>query len=85
MLASLWNSKDIDIVLSCISELSNIKNKWEGYDIDKLKSNKNYVNHNVYYKLITQPFYHSRTLFGIMIAPQILELEYGIKVKKNFY
>ena len=84
LLASLWNSKDIDIVLSCISELSNIKNKWEGYDIDKLKSNKNYVNHNVYYKLITQPFYHSRTLFGIMIAPQILELEYGIKVKKNF-
>ena len=82
LLTNLWKSQDIDIVLSCIREISTIKNKWEGFDLDEF--GKNYVNQNVYFKLITQPFYHSRTLFGIIISPQILELVFGIKVAKKF-
>ena len=56
---------DIDIVLNCIKEISTLKDSYEEFDIVydiKIK----FMNYKVFYKLISQPFYHSRTLLGIL-------------------
>ena len=39
------------------------------------------MNYKVFYKLISQPFYHSRTLLGISLSSEILKIAYGIYEK----
>ena len=39
------------------------------------------MNYIVFYKIITQPFYHSGTLLGISLLSEILKIVYGIKEK----
>ena len=45
-----------------------------------LKKN-NFINYKVFYKLISQPFYHSRTLLGISLSSEILKIAYDINEK----
>jgi len=80
LLLDLWNLKDIDVVLNCIREISTIKDSYEEFDID-CDAKKKFMNYVIYYKLITQPFYHSRTLLGISLSSEILKIAYGINEK----
>jgi len=80
LLLDLWNMKDIDIVLNCIREISTFKDSYEEFDID-YDTKKKIMNYKVFYKLISQPFYHSRTLLGISLSSEILKIAYGINEK----
>ena len=80
LLLDLWNLKDIDIVLNCIREISTLKDSYEEFDID-YATKKQFMNYKVFYKLISQPFYHSRTLLGISLSSEILKIAYGINEK----
>ena len=42
---------------------------------------KNFINYKVFYKLISQPFYHSRALLGISFSSEIFKIAYGINEK----
>ena len=78
LLLDLWQLEDIDTVVApCIKALSITKDSCQGFDIESSSPLKFFVNHNVFFKLCTQPFYHSRTLFGLALVPQILTLAYG--------
>ena len=80
LLLDLWNMKDIDVVLNCIREISILKDSYEEFDID-YATKKKFMNYKVFYKLISQPFYHSRTLLGISLSSEILKIAYGINEK----
>ena len=80
LLLDLWNLKDIDVVLNCIREISTLKDSYEEFDID-YATKKQFMNYKVFYKLISQPFYHSRTLLGISLSSEILKIAYGINEK----
>ena len=80
LLLDLWNMKNIDIVLNCIREISTLKDSYEEFDID-YATKKQFMNYKVFYKLISQPFYHSRTLLGISLSSEILKIAYGINEK----
>ena len=80
LLLDLWNMKDIDLVLNCIREISTLKNSYEEFDID-FDTKKQFINYKVFYKLISQPFYHSRTLLGISLSMEILKIAYGVNEK----
>ena len=80
LLLDLWNMKNIDIVLNCIREISTLNDSYEKFDID-YDINIKYVNYKVFYKLISQSFYHSRTLLGISLSSEILKIAYGINEK----
>lgn len=58
--------KDLDVVLNCIREISTLKDSYEEFDLD-YATKKKFINYKVFYKLISQPFYHSRTLLGISL------------------
>lgn len=80
MLLDLWQFEDLETVERCIRELSITKDDCQGFDMapsSPASPPRFFVNHNVFFKLCTQPFYHSRTLFGLALAPQILKLAYG--------
>ena len=80
LLLDLWNMKNIDIVLNCIREISTLKDSYEEFDID-YATKKKFMNYKVFYKLISQSFYHSRTLLGISLSSEILKIAYGINEK----
>ena len=80
LLLDLWNMKDIDVVLNCIREISTLKDSYEEFDID-YDTKKKFMNYKIFYKLISQPFYHSRTLLGIALSSEILKIAYGIDEK----
>ena len=46
---------------------------WKMKDIDNDTKIK-FMNYKVFYKLISQPFYHSRTLLGISLLSEILKI-----------
>ena len=80
ILLDLWQFEDLETVERCIRELSITKDDCQGFDMapsSPASPPRFFVNHNVFFKLCTQPFYHSRTLFGLALAPQILKLAYG--------
>ena len=77
MLLDLWQHIDFDTLGLCIKELSFAKDSCQGFDVDPVSPSHLYVNHNVFFKLCCQPFYHSPTLFGLTLVPQILTLTYG--------
>ncbi len=80
MLLDLWQFENVDHVTRCIRELSITKDSCQGFDIVPSSTALSpcfFVNHNVFFKLCTQPFYHSRTLFGLALVPQIITLAYG--------
>ena len=80
MLLDLWQFENLDTVTRCIRELSITKDDCQGFDMvpsSPASPPRFFVNHNVFFKLCTQPFYHSRTLFGLALVPQILTLAYG--------
>ena len=80
LLLDLWNMKNIDIVLNCIREISTLIDSYEKFDVDH-NVNIKYMNYKVFYKLISQSFYHSRTLLGISLSSEILKIAYGINEK----
>jgi hypothetical protein len=80
LLLDLWNLKDIDVVLNCIREISTLKDSYEEFDID-YATKKKFMNYKVFYKLISQPFYHFRTLLGISLSSEILKIAFGINEK----
>ena len=80
LLLDLWNMKNIDIVLNCIREISTLNDSYEKFDID-YATKIEYLNYKVFYKLISQSFYHSRTLLGISLSSEILKIAYGINEK----
>ena len=80
LLLDLWNMKNIDIVLNCIREISTLKDSYEEFDID-YATKKKFINYKVFYKLISQSFYHSLTLLGISLSSEILKIAYGINEK----
>ena len=80
LLLDLWNLKDIDVVLNCIREISTLKDSYEEFDID-YATKKQFMNYKVFYKLISQSFYHSLTLLGISLSSEILKIAYGINEK----
>ena len=80
LLLDLWKMKDIEIVLNCIREISTLIDSYEKFDADH-DTKKKIMNYKVYYKLISQPFYHSRTLLGIAISSEILKIVYGVNEK----
>ena len=80
MLLDLWQFENLDTVTRCIRVLSITKDDCQGFDMvpsSPASPPRFFVNHNVFFKLCTQPFYHSRTLFGLALVPQILTLAYG--------
>ena len=72
--------KDLDVVLNCIREISTLKDSYEEFDLD-YATKKKFINYKVFYKLISQPFYHSRTLLGISLSSEIFKIAYGINEK----
>ena len=80
MLLDLWQFENLETVERCIRVLSITKDDCQGFDMvpsSPASPPRFFVNHNVFFKLCTQPFYHSRTLFGLALVPQILTLAYG--------
>lgn len=80
LLLDLWKMKDIEIVLNCIREISTLKDSYEKFDVEhdtKIKI----MNYKVYHKLISRPFYHSRTLLGISLSSEILKIAYDVNEK----
>ena len=80
MLLDLWQFENLETVTRCIRVLSITKDDCQGFDMvpsSPASPPRFFVNHNVFFKLCTQPFYHSRTLFGLALVPQILTLAYG--------
>ena len=78
LLLDLWNIRDIYIVLNCIRGISTIKDSYESFNENHNNYKKDILNYNVFHKLISQPFYHSRTLLGISVIPGILDIAFGI-------
>lgn len=77
LLIDLWTHVDIQQVLRCIEMMSYMQNFWEsseekyeGYDWDKSRL----------FKILTQPFAHSRTLMGIEGSKLIMTL-----IDSDFY
>ena len=80
LLLDLWNMNNLDVVLNCIREISTLKDSYEEFDKD-YAAKKKFMNYKFYYKLISQSFYHSRTLLGISLSSEILKIVYGINEK----
>ena len=80
LLLDLWNMNNLDVVLNCIREISTLQDSYEEFDED-YAAKKKFMNYEFYYKLISQSFYHSRTLLGISLSSEILKIVYGINEK----
>ena len=80
LLLDLWNMNNLDVVLNCIREISTLQDSYEEFDED-YSAKKKFMNYEFYYKLISQSFYHSRTLLGISLSSEILKIVYGINEK----
>lgn len=86
ILCDLWELRDLCLTLRCINAISFAKDSCSGFDTEasgasssslQLPVPRQSVSHNVFFKLCNQPFYHSRSLFGLAIAPEIIKLAYG--------
>lgn len=87
ILSDLWEQQDLDIVFKCIRALSylldcsHLENSYNAYAWDSYKL----------FKIISQPFAHSRTLMGItcskiliqMFDPEINFEDYSLQFKKQ--